>query len=96
VGRLLPLDSPASQLLIERLRKIEPNPSALLPYEFNAVDGSASDQHLRYTAAAFIAVFGLLGLLLGLYLIRGRRRPVQSNPEPAISGWTNHAVPSGS
>src|SRR5262249_4730622 len=95
VGRLLPLDSPSSHSLIGRLRKLEPNPPALLPYEFNAVDGSASDQRLRYMAAAWIAFFGLLGLWLGLYLFRAGRRPAQRSPDPATTGWTYHALPDG-
>jgi hypothetical protein len=95
VGRLLPLDSPASQSLIERVRKVAPNRAALLPFEFNALDGSASDQRQRYTAAGFIAVFGVLGLLLGLYFFRCGRRPVQSPPEPATTNWTYQAAPNG-
>jgi hypothetical protein len=75
VGRLVPLDPASSQHLIEQLRKLEPAPSALLPYEFNAVDGSASDQRQRFTAVAVIAIIGLAGLWLGVYLLRGRRRP---------------------
>ena len=77
VGRLLPLDAAASHSLLERIRRIEPDPSALLPYEFNAVDGSASDQRLRYMGAAWCAFFGLLGLLLGVRLVCGKRRPAE-------------------
>ena len=77
VGRLLPLDAAASRSLLERIRRIEPDPSALLPYEFNAVDGSASDQRLRYMGAAWCAFFGLLGLLLGVRLVCGKRRPAE-------------------
>jgi len=54
VGRLLPLDAAASHSLLERIRRIEPDPSALLPYEFNGVDGSASDQRIRYMGAACV------------------------------------------
>jgi hypothetical protein len=92
VGRLLPVDSPSSQSLIERLRKRDPN-TALLPYEFNGVDGSASDQRICYMAAGWIAFFGVLGLSLGLYLLCGGRRPAQSNPAPATAGWAYHSVP---
>jgi hypothetical protein len=73
VGRLLPIDSPSSRVFIEESRKLELNPSDLLPYEFNAVDGSASDQRLRYLTAAFVALFGLPCLLFGLHLFRGKR-----------------------
>ncbi len=72
VGRLLPLDA-SSQSAIERIRKAEPKLSALLPYEFNAVDGSESDLRSRYVAAGWIAFFGSLGLVLGLYLLCVRR-----------------------
>jgi hypothetical protein len=74
VGRLTPLDSAQSKPLTEQIRKIEPNPAAVLPYEFNAVDGSASDQRQRYTGAAVCVFLGLLGFLPGLWLVRGRRR----------------------
>ncbi len=73
VGRLSPLDPAQSKPVIERIRKIEPNPAALLPYEFIAVDGCASDQRQRYTGAAVCAFLGLLGLLPGLLLCRKRR-----------------------
>lgn len=80
VGRLVPFDTPASQALPGPLRQLLPNKAALLPFELNAVDGSASDQHIRYAAAGWLAVFGLLGLWLGWRL--ARRRPV---PSPALS-----------
>ena len=70
VGRLSPLEPSLSKRLIEKLQKIEPNPAALLPYEFNAVDGCESDRRERYTAAAVCAFLGLLGLLPGLWLCR--------------------------
>jgi hypothetical protein len=73
VGRLTPYDPVQSKPLIERLRKIEPNPAALLPYEFNAVDGCASDQRQRYTVAGVCASLGFVGLLPGLLLCRKRR-----------------------
>jgi hypothetical protein len=92
VGRLLPADSPPTQSLIERLRKRDPN-TALLPYEFNAVDGSASDQRARYTAAGCIGGVGILGLSLGLYLLCGKRRPTQSSSAPATPGWAYQSVP---
>jgi hypothetical protein len=85
VGRLLPLDSPSSQSLIERIRKLEPNPSALMSYEFNGVDGSASDQRQRFIAAGVIAAIGLLGVLLGVHLFRGGRR---SRADATTAGTT--------
>jgi hypothetical protein len=94
VGRLLPVDSPSSQSLIERLQKRQPKPTVLLPYEFNAVDGSASDQRLRYTTAGCIAVFGVLGLSLGLYLLCGGPRAAQSDPTPATTHWAYRGLPS--
>jgi hypothetical protein len=96
VGRLLPLNSSSSQSLIERLRKAEPARLALLPYEFNAVDGSRSDQQQRYAAAGLIAFFGLMALVFGLGLVRRRRRPVQNNPESVITGWTYQPLPNAS
>jgi hypothetical protein len=93
VGQVRPLEPTLSQSVIERVRKVEPNRSALLPYEFNAVDGSASDQQERYETASVVAVFGLLVAGLGLYLFRRGRRPAQSNAETAIPGWTYHPLP---
>ena len=68
VGRLLPIDSPISQPLIERQRKLQSDPKEILPYEFFAVEGCASDQQLRYHAAGLTGVIGLFGLLLGVWL----------------------------
>jgi hypothetical protein len=93
VGRLVRLDSPGSKTLLERLGKLKPKPAALLPYEFIAVDGCASDQQTRYTEVAVLAIVGFLGLLLGVYLLRSGRRPAPKTPDPAIAGWTVHPVP---
>src|SRR5262249_24042373 len=41
VGRLVPVDSSSSQALLEKIRKLEPKPVALLSFEFVAVEGSA-------------------------------------------------------
>ncbi len=64
IGRLVPLDPSSSPPLLKILRKIEPKQTALLPFEFNGVEGSASDQRTRYGVAACIAVMGLVGLAL--------------------------------
>ena len=73
VGRLSPLDPDLSKTLIERMRTIEPNPPALLPCEFNAVDGCDSDRRQRYTGAAVCAFLGMSGVWPGLLLCRRRR-----------------------
>ncbi len=73
VGRLYPLDPAQSKSLVEQIRKVEPNATSLLPYEFNAVDGCESDRRERYTGAAVCAVLGVLGVGLGLLLRRTRQ-----------------------
>ena len=73
VGRLSPLDPALSKILIQRMRTIEPNPSALLPFEFNAVDGCDSDRRQRYAGAAVCAFLGLSGVWPGVLLRRSRR-----------------------
>ena len=86
VGRLVPLESPPQQV-VEKIRGIDPKQSVLLPFEFNAVDGSASDQRQRFITAAVLAFFGLLALFLGVWLIRGKRRPAQhTEPAPVKTG----------
>jgi hypothetical protein len=86
VGRLLPSESLQGQDLIERTRQIEPKSSALLPYEFNAVDATANDENVFYLRAGIFAVLGLLGLLFGLRLLCGGRRPVPSSAPAATNG----------
>jgi len=81
VGRLVPLES---QQEMERIRKIEPTAN-LLPYEFNAVDGSASDLQTRFIAVGILAFFGLASLWLGVWMIRGRRQ-AQSQAAPTTVG----------
>jgi hypothetical protein len=71
VGRL---NTSPSKDLIRRATKIEPS---LLPYEFNAVDGSANDQRLLYIRSGLYAGFGLLGVLLGMRMVI-RRQPADS------------------
>ncbi len=68
VGRL---NASPSKDLLQRVAKVEPS---LLPYEFNAVDGSANDQRSLYIRSSSYAGFGLLCVLLGMRLIR-RRQP---------------------
>jgi hypothetical protein len=81
VGRLVPLES---QQETERIRKIEPTAN-LLPYEFNAVDGSASDLQTRFIAVGILAFLGLAGLWVGVWMVRGRRQ-AQTQAAPAAIG----------
>ena len=74
VGRLLPGESASAQSLLERVRKSDLGTPDLLPFEFNAVDGCASDQRLRYGAACILAALGIVGLALGLFLFRSALR----------------------
>jgi hypothetical protein len=78
VGRLLAIDKTASPTLVEQVRKEEPKLSGVRPFEFNAVDGSASDQHERYSGAAVLGGAGLLGILLGSRLVRAKRKKAAS------------------
>ena len=73
VGRLFPLDPDLSKLLVKRLPKLELSPSALLPYEFHAVDGCKSDWQQRYIGVAVCVFLGMVGLFPGLTLWRKRR-----------------------
>jgi hypothetical protein len=68
VGRL---NASPSKVLIQRVTKLEPS---VLPYEFNAVDGSANDQRLLYIRSGWYTGFGLLGVLLGMRMV-SRRQP---------------------
>jgi hypothetical protein len=70
VGRL---NASPSKDLIQRVMKMEPS---VLPYEFNAVDGSANDQRLLYIRSGWYASFGLLGILLGMRMVI-RRQPAR-------------------
>jgi hypothetical protein len=65
----------------------------MLNREFNAVEGSASDQHTRYAAVAVCAFFGLVGFLFGLRLLCAGRRlaPTYS----AAADWSYHPLPNG-
>jgi hypothetical protein len=73
-GYVVPFDPTASRPLLERVAKAEPEATALLPFEFNGVEGSAGDQERRHTAAAILGFFGLMGVLLGVYFIPFRSR----------------------
>lgn len=93
VGRIVPIDSPSAQNLIERVRRQDTDSTVkVLPYEFNAVEGCLSDQQVRYLAAGWIAGFGLMGILTGLVLIRGSRRPAPSSLELPAANWAKQAM----
>jgi hypothetical protein len=68
-GYVVPIDPTASRPMLERIGKAEPKVTAILPFEFNGVEGSASDQRLRRTGAAIMGFVGLVGVLLGVYFI---------------------------
>lgn len=78
VGRLRPLDPVTAERLTDKAGKGKPKPAALLPYEFHGVEGSVSDQQTRYMAAAWLGIFGLASLLVGFFLVRGRRHSASS------------------
>jgi len=86
VGRLVPGETGSAKSLIERMRSSESGSPGLLPFEFNAVDGSASDQQIRYGAAAILAFVGVLGLGLGLFLFRSAFRSAMP-PAPVSTDW---------
>jgi hypothetical protein len=69
-GYVVPIDPTASRPMLEQLVKAEPKLTAILPFEFNGVEGSAGDQRLRQTAAAVLGCAGLVGALIGVYFIR--------------------------
>jgi hypothetical protein len=68
-GYVVPFDPTASRPMLEQIMKAEPKLNAILPFEFNAVEGSVGDQRLRNMGAALLGCFGLVGVLLGVYLI---------------------------
>jgi hypothetical protein len=82
VGSIVRFDPTASRPMIEQVVKAEPKVTALLPFEFNGVEGSAGDQRLRYTAAAILGFVGLVGVLIGLCLIPFGGR---SAAQPAVN-----------
>jgi hypothetical protein len=73
-GYVVPLDTNAARPMLEQIVKAEPKVTAVLPFEFNGIEGSASDQQLRYTGAAILAFAGLLSVLIGVYLMPFRSR----------------------
>jgi hypothetical protein len=81
VGRLIPSDSPITKPLHDRVRIHEGRVVALLPFEFNAIEGCASDQNIRYAAGGWLVAFSLVGFLLGLYLLCCRRSPATAEEE---------------
>jgi hypothetical protein len=92
VGRLVSNDATTTQYLIERAAKLLPKGAVLLPYEFHAVEGSSSDQHVRYAAAGMTGSLGLLALLFGVWLFR-RGRPAPAVSAPAIRDWKFQPLP---
>jgi hypothetical protein len=72
VGRLYVLPPSTSEELVGRIRETQPTapPPALLPYEFEALDGDENEQRTQYYAAGIVAVVALLGLGLGLRWVR--------------------------
>ena len=78
VGRILPVDSPISQSLIDRVRKEQDDPKTILPYEFFAVEGCPGDQSFRYTVVGWMGGIGLAAFAAGLYLLFAGRRQDQA------------------
>jgi hypothetical protein len=73
-GYVVPIDPATSRPMLELIVKAQPKVTAILPFEFNGVEGSPSDQRLRYTVAAILGCVGLVGALLGVYIIPFRSR----------------------
>ncbi len=92
VGYVVPFDPVATRPMLEQIVKAEPKVRGILPFEFNAVEGSAEDQRLRNMAAALLGFFGLLGVLVGVCLVPFGGRPAapaaaplgQSGPSAAV------------
>jgi hypothetical protein len=92
VGRVIPGDAPSAQALLDRAKKIDIGSATLLPYEFNGVDGTASDQRQRFITAGGMGVFGVLGLVPGVFLLCGRRKSAPVEVAPANKDWMYHSV----
>jgi hypothetical protein len=92
VGRLVPGEAASVQTLMERVRKGDSGPVDLLPFEFNGVDGSASDQQARYIACGILDGGGIVGVVLGLLLFLSLRRSA-SSAQVASADWSYQSVP---
>jgi hypothetical protein len=74
-GYVVPFDATTSRPMLEQIMRAEPKLNAILPFEFNGIEGSASDQGVRHMGAGVLGFVGLVGVLLGVYLIPfGARR----------------------
>ncbi len=86
VGSVAPFDPTTSRPMLEQVARAEPKVTAILPFEFNGVEGCATDQRRRQTAAGILATLGLLSVLLGVYLLPfGAKPPVQPAAPPGIA-----------
>jgi hypothetical protein len=75
VGRVLPRDPASPAIQGKKIGDVKT--STLLPFEFNGVDGCASEQDQRYIQSSISGGIGLLGLFIGLRMVLRRRRPQQ-------------------
>jgi hypothetical protein len=94
VGLLLPA-APDAEELGRRIRAGQKAPPVLLPYEFNAIDGCESEHRLRYEQAGIVGFVGLLAVVLGLVLVRGRRQPAPAEPDPGPNPFGVRPLPQG-
>jgi hypothetical protein len=81
-GYLVPIDPTASRPMLEQIAKAQPKVTTILPFEFNGVEGSASDQRLRNSGAAILGFVGLVGVLLGVYFLPFRSRSAVTAGDP--------------
>jgi hypothetical protein len=95
VGRLLPQTFPTSKEVAQKLRDGKAPVPVVLPYEFNAIDGCESEHTLRYTGVGIFGFVGLLGLWLGLRLVRGGARPAARAAEPRHDAFAVRPMPHG-
>jgi hypothetical protein len=85
VGRVLPRDPASPTIQGKKIGDVKT--SSLLPFEFNGVDGCASEWDQRYVQASISAGIGLLGLFFGLRMVlRRRRQPQQIAAAPVKVG----------
>lgn len=73
--------------------KAEARPSAVLPFEFNAVDGTASDLCTRYLIGGVIGLIGTCGLALGHYLLCGGRSSATAPAAPSPRDRASQSLP---